>query len=144
MCKICNSDTKVSKTERARSYPRPTHVGGGRMKMYRSDINRYNETTRIYVSIADETILQNLMNRGSEPVSDYRKLVIAQYPEFEGRIKWSRKAGCKMCPCSPGFILDTVLRDEKHQPLDIWITIGERAPKEPVVDMSYVEMAIAA
>jgi hypothetical protein len=52
---------------------------------------------------------------GDDPVNDaawkaYNKLEIANQRHFveaaiEGKFGFSRKAGCSMCPCSPGFVM---------------------------------------
>jgi hypothetical protein len=42
-------------------------------------------------------------------------------PEAIEGIKFSFKAGCSMCPCSPGFILGECVEFEGWMPVDIWI-----------------------
>lgn len=40
------------------------------------------------------------------------------------KIAFSRKAGCSMCPCSPGFIVQSnTLGRLDHVPADIWISL---------------------
>ena len=34
------------------------------------------------------------------------------------KLNWNQKAGCTMCPCSPGFLL------EEHHGFDIWVSIA--------------------
>lgn len=62
---------------------------------------------RVYLFPEGETILENLCNRRTHPVADYKKLM----PEILERagipaqkVSWSQKCGCS-CGCSPGFIL---------------------------------------
>lgn len=82
---------------------------------------RLDARTRIHVFQHGESVLESLALRNNRPSKLYREVVAAQLPELADRIKWSRTAGCA-CGCSPGFIVDTVMRDEKHRPLDIFIT----------------------
>lgn len=78
----------------------------------------YNDThgfkeTRIYVSEASETLEENILKRfsGIEPNPTwYKKFILPRVLRAAGissdvRVRWSRKAGCSMCPCSPGFIV---------------------------------------
>lgn len=69
---------------------------------------------RVYFFIEDESILENLANRGCRPYAEYRKilptvLAAAGLRDPDGEVakaaRWSRKAGCS-CGCSPGFIID--------------------------------------
>lgn len=108
----------------------------------RRDFTRYNSASRAYIFVNNESVLDNLVNRRSRPVAAYRSVLLDLYPELEGRIRWSRTAGCG-CGCSPGFIIDHTVRNDDRKPSDIFITIGEPKAAEPVVDMSYVEMALA-
>lgn len=77
---------------------------------------RWRVKSRIYVWPKGETILENLENRRSRPVSIMRPLVKQLVEELDPvspnimsgaryTIRWSQKAGCR-CGCSPGFILD--------------------------------------
>lgn len=45
------------------------------------------------------------------------------------KLSYSIHAGCGMCPCSPGFILDTQVRVD-GQPVDLWLdrTVPESNP----------------
>lgn len=68
----------------------------------------YNEGTRLYVSVADETLLENLQNRCRRPYNVYKRMIAASgigaVLDLTG-LRWSQNAGCTMCPCSPGFII---------------------------------------
>jgi hypothetical protein len=97
-------------------------------------LQKYNQAPRIYVSIEGENILQNLANRTVRPNVLYKKLIKDAVLAALGvsaathDLVWSQKAGCSMCPCSPGFIL-------KHKPdasyapttpsrsFDVWVTV---------------------
>ncbi len=83
---------------------------------------------RIYIWVEGESLLQNLENRTVRPYTVYRNEVIPQLVgrgilKDEDRVRWSQKAGCAMCPCSPGFILSRMYRDEKGMPSDIHVTV---------------------
>jgi hypothetical protein len=92
----------------------------------------YESATRIYVSEDGESVLDNLMSRTGRPVGAYRAAVKEILPTLglDGyKIQWSQKAGCSMCPCSPGFILkDPEGKRFRYEPetgpCDIWITIS--------------------
>lgn len=128
------------------SAPVPVN-GDGRGPNARYNYNRmsknYDSKTRIYISVQGETVLDQLEGRRNRPVKLLREILLTARPDLKGRIRWSQYAGCS-CPCSPGFIVDTTLRNEQGQPLDMWLEIGEKpAPKAPEVDMSYVELALS-
>lgn len=80
----------------------------------------YSET-RVYVDF-NETLLENLANRRSRPYNELKPIVAAaltkQGIRFE-KLRWSRYAGCSMCPCSGGFIL--VNGDIGK---DIWVSVA--------------------
>jgi hypothetical protein len=121
--------------DKTQARPYPTHGG-------RRDRTRYYANSRAHIFLQSEGIMDNLVNRQSRPVSAFRAVLLELHPELEGRIRWSQKAGCS-CGCSPGFIIDHTVRNDKNLPSDIYITIGHPKVPEPVVDMSYVEMALA-
>lgn len=85
------------------------------------DHNRNNEpykmNNKIYVSIENETVIENLRNRKNRPYNVYKKELLPQmydvlkfqHPLIYQTIKdnkwnWNQKCGCSMCPCSPGFV----------------------------------------
>lgn len=83
---------------------------GGEPKLYHD---------KMYIFIKNQTILENLFGRGSEPYKNYKKFVIPkvmemikeQHPDKYELLKdvkwgWNKHCGCSMCPCSPGFISD--------------------------------------
>jgi hypothetical protein len=106
--------------------PRSYHYG------YKND---YFKAPRMYVSVADETIMDNLANRKRRPYNIYKTLIhssdIASVLDLS-KLSWSQKAGCS-CPCSPGFILNPqILKDEDGNRVnftyfDVWVTL-ENAP----------------
>jgi len=97
--------------------------------------NDYFKAPRMYVSVADETIMDNLANRKRRPYNIYKTLIhssdIASVLDLS-KLSWSQKAGCS-CPCSPGFILNPqILKDEDGNRVsftyfDVWVTL-ENAP----------------
>lgn len=65
--------------------------------------------SRIYIWPKGETILQNLENRRSRPINQWRKEVIPEILKQAGfpadmRVKFSQKCGCQ-CGCSPGWFI---------------------------------------
>lgn len=84
---------------------------------------------RMYVSVADETLLDNLMNRTRRPYNVYKTMIhssaIDQVLNLDG-MRWSQKAGCTLCPCSPGFIIPRQgvrIGDELVQNFDVWVKL---------------------
>jgi hypothetical protein len=86
-----------------------------------TEFNRDNEPKKkfdkIYIWIAKETIIENLINRRNRPYTNYKKEVIPQLmkrlkkesPKVYENLKdvkwgWNKNCGCTMCPCSPGFV----------------------------------------
>jgi hypothetical protein len=71
--------------------------------------------TRVFVS-ENESVLENLVLRTSRPIELYREFAERALTELFGAhgvaLRWDRKAGCSMCPCSPGFVL---VRDGRRQ-----------------------------
>ena len=68
----------------------------------------YYKTPRLYVSVEDETIMDNLLNRTKRPYNVYKSLIrssgIERFVDI-GSLRWSQHAGCT-CNCSPGFVLE--------------------------------------
>lgn len=67
------------------------------------------ERPAIYFCRADASVLDLLVERGSEPVAELQDLLPLVFEmaglDIVGPLRWSAKAGCRTCPCSPGFIL---------------------------------------
>ena len=86
----------------------------------------------MYVSVADETIMDNLANRKRRPYNVYKTLIhssdLASVLDLS-EMRWSQNAGCA-CGCSPGFILDwqpVTVDGKATYYFDIWVTL-ENAP----------------
>ena len=91
-----------------------------------------NKAMRLYINLEQpETIMENLMNRTSRPYKEWKKMVIPALQnmgftdeDLDGiQIKWSQKAGCTMCPCSPGFIIQG--RTMKTTGTVAWVKLKE-------------------
>ena len=92
----------------------------------------YHKAPRMYVSVADETIMDNLANRKRRPYNVYKTLIhssdLASVLDLS-EMRWSQNAGCA-CGCSPGFILDwqpVTVDGKATYYFDIWVTL-ENAP----------------
>lgn len=90
--------TKVSTSKSSgNGYAASWKAGSGRLQ------------TRVYFSPENETVMENFLEgRHTRPVTELKKLVpavLAQLGFEDMRVTWSVKAGCGMCPCSPGFII---------------------------------------
>lgn len=70
-----------------------------------------NHKTRIFFWPEGESVFENLDARHTRPSTAWRKLIPAVCEKLGVDPKrvnahWSSKAGCSMCPCSPGFVID--------------------------------------
>ena len=91
---------------------------------------RGRQKPRVYFWPEGENVLENLANRTTRPHKEYRKLLpdvlLAAQAQVVGsdlsaaKASWSKHAGCRMCPCSPGFVLDGA----RGFPFDIHVTVG--------------------
>lgn len=81
--------------------------------------------SRVYVWPQGESLIDNLVNRRSRPINDFRS---AAYRALSGMgvdltkvdMKWSQKAGCG-CGCSPGFVIDGF--DPKIDGFDVHVDV---------------------
>lgn len=100
---------------------------------HRSETREYGRKQRVFVRLRDDLhTLEQLLSRHLDPTCDPKewrkgylgplnvlveralranlKAVLGREPregEAESlKIRWSAKAGCSSCPCSPGYILD--------------------------------------
>lgn len=70
----------------------------------------YKPKTRVYVWPVGESLIDNLINRRSRPISAFRAVAETALTDLgvdmdKITMRWSQKAGCS-CGCSPGFIVD--------------------------------------
>lgn len=107
---------------------------GGRGRVERTRESEITKKGRVYVS--DDrafNLAEDLSNRTRRPQAILRAAAIdglARIGIVDVKLKWSQYAGCSMCPCSPGFIIDST--DKSLQGIDLWVTV----PGIPVVDES--------
>ena len=81
---------------------------------------------RVYIHMTNETVLENLINRRSRPLNEFRAVLrqaLANMGVDQSKItyRWSQKAGCS-CGCSPGFVIggfDPVLAGR-----DVYVDVG--------------------
>lgn len=91
--------------------------------------NDYFKSPRMYVSVADETIMDNLANRKRRPYNVYKTLIHSSDVKSVldlSKLSWSQSAGCAMCPCSPGFVLNQqtlTIDGETVTRFDVWVTL---------------------
>ena len=94
-----------------------------------------NSRPRVYIGIDGETLMQNLQNRRDRPYTIYKKEVLPTLFRKLGlnpkKVGWSQKAGCTMCPCSPGFIVQS-----RDIPYDIHVTITDKWVSEVEINGS--------
>lgn len=90
--------------------------------------SEYSQAPRMYVRVADETILDNLANRKRRPYNVYKTLIHSSGLKSVidiSKLSWSQTAGCS-CPCSPGFILNhqnIEVDGEVLTRFDMWLTL---------------------
>lgn len=111
---------------RMKEQPRTMHrtrLRGGRMAVTGRNIREFNQASRVYVWPEGESIMENLLNRRNRPYKEYRKLLADQ--AFMQNARWSQHAGCRMCPCSPGFILGTTFHNSDGKPVDFHVYVCE-------------------
>lgn len=72
--------------------------------------HEYMARPRVFVSSdSHESIGEHLANRRNRPQATYRKFANEALDQLclplnHFTMAWSANAGCRMCPCSPGFI----------------------------------------
>lgn len=102
-----------------------------RTRTLKTKYREFTKAPRVYVSLCDESIFENLMNRRNRPTKVYRALASSVLKEkgiFVKKMRWSQYAGCT-CPCSPGFILDDFEFDKgsiNNFNFDVFISAGEQ------------------
>ncbi len=112
------------------------------MKYIINDVHLNLETSRsgevqknknkMYIWIKDESIMENIIKRRNRPYNDYKVHVIPSVMEKIKHLdkkaysllkntkwRWNKNCGCSMCPCSPGFIGDTLGMYDIHVDITI-------------------------
>lgn len=77
-----------------------------RRKVYRYD--RPESASRVFVEFG-ETVWEHLMNRRSRPWRELKPLVQTELERLGvdvRKLSWNINAGCGMCPCSGGFLIE--------------------------------------
>lgn len=107
----------------------PTWRSGYKQRDMNSLWTEYNEAPRMYVSVDDETILENLENRRRRPYNVYKTMIAISDIDTAlnlETLRWSQHAGCRMCPCSPGFIIpkqEVTIGQIKFAKFDVWVKL---------------------
>jgi hypothetical protein len=108
------------------------HVGKRKRRDYsHRGWREFQLAPRMYVRIQDETILDNLANRTRRPYNVYKTMIhssnLGEIIDLS-KLSWSQYAGCTMCPCSPGFILNrqTIPMEdgEMCSNFDLWLKLS--------------------
>lgn len=85
-----------------------------RKRVWEPRYERYSSfvsAPRIYVQVGDFDLLENLENRRRRPYTEFRKYIervvwpTLGWQETAPKLGWRQNAGCSMCPCSPGFVV---------------------------------------
>lgn len=89
----------------------------------------YWSAPRMYISIEDETVFDNLVNRKRRPYNEYKKMIhssgVSSMINLE-TLQWRQNAGCTLCPCSPGFIIpvqEIEINGVVTRHFDLWVTL---------------------
>lgn len=111
---------------------------------WRTPWREYSAAPRMYVSVKDESILDNVLNRKRRPYNVYKTLIrgslLGQVLNL-GKLQWSQYAGCS-CPCSPGFILPRQtlnIGGHTFSYFDVWVDVESA----PAVDEAKAPRALA-
>lgn len=109
---------------------------GWRSRGYMSDTERgYTKKPRLYVDVEGEGFWEAFGNRTSRPSTLYRTVVREALERIgvpaDAKVRWDRNAGCSMCPCSPGFVVEYERRKDRRRngtrrnerPFDVYVTV---------------------
>ncbi len=70
----------------------------------------------LFVFPKSETGVEQFIYRATRPVKLFRELLPEIFKKLglpaDTKARWSNKAGCSMCPCSPGFVLSHFARHD--------------------------------
>jgi hypothetical protein len=87
--------------------------------MYRNKYDKPYADSVVYVDF-NESVWEHIENRRNRPYTLLKPIIAAELRERHiqfDKIRWNRYAGCSMCPCSGGFII------EGFRGHDIWMTV---------------------
>ena len=94
--------------------------------------SQHASAARVYVRVGDFNVLEDLQNRRRRPYTEFRKFIegvvwpALGWQDTAPKLGWRQNAGCSMCPCSPGFVVQAThwVPIEAIGPyFDIWVTI---------------------
>ena len=73
---------------------------------------------RVFVWVTDESVMENLQNRTTRPTEHYRLIALTALQQLgfdtdSFKLVWSQKAGCTLCPCSPGFVIKPLKESDR-------------------------------
>ncbi len=106
---------------------------------------------RMYFFPKGENVLENLVARTFRPKVLYRTVFDEVFEKASvgkpERITWDQYAGCAMCPCSPGFVLDGIFNVSIYVTYEGDQVIEEAKPafeelKQSLIEESLVEPAV--
>jgi len=97
------------------------------------DWRGYTQAPRIYVSVGEFDVAEHLVNRRRRPYTEFRKFIQGvvwpslNWESTAPKLGWRQNAGCTMCPCSPGFVVQEPRLWTPIQEIgpyfDAWLTI---------------------
>jgi hypothetical protein len=124
----------ITVVERKLTY-RKVRYGSGPQSYWNARNNReYDKLPRIYVSTESqeaETVADDMNNRTRRPHVIWRGAVKRMFADagvekYIVGLRWDQHAGCSMCPCSPGFVVQRT-EDAPFQRYDIYVTLRNTA-----------------
>jgi len=94
---------------------------------YTESVRDMRRKSRIFVFPKNEPLFENMVNRRNRPVDQWRAILKERVNPRLGLpttgMRWNTKAGCSMCPCSPGFTLPGWFGAEGPLSRDNWNTL---------------------
>ena len=109
-------------------------IDGGKLTLIRrtwgngTSSRDMHKAPRMYVSVADGSVMEHLANRTRRPYNVYKTLIHAS--SLKGvldlsKLSWDQFAGCT-CHCSPGFVLaaqSVTIEGESFHNWDAWLEL---------------------
>lgn len=125
------------------SYRDGTKYGGYFQSIRRGSRDAMSGKSVIYVEVASEAFWDSFANRTSRPFSLWKQPILKhfgkEFPEVDcSGMHWYAKAGCTMCPCSPGFILPN------HRGVDYWVKLDSAIRTEDPEQAAFRLLQVAA
>lgn len=88
--------------------------------------DRRYSPSRVFIDIKGETVWEHLSNRYSRDYNAIKPLLAAKLNELGiefTKLSWNRYAGCSMCACSGGFMIETGKPRGSQLGIDYWASI---------------------